>query len=93
MTADIRETLVTLLADVTGDVDAWQLERAYQTAGGVLLNVATRLGWPAADVFLEFTLAVRALLRDNADPDARARARDRYLVLVDRVRIALDVIT
>jgi hypothetical protein len=90
MTPNLHETLATLVADVAGDVDVWQLERAYLTAGGPLLSVASRIGYPAADLFLDFTLAVRAMLRDNADPAAREKARAHYEQMLSRVQGALD---
>jgi hypothetical protein len=44
MTPNLHETLATLVADVAGDVDVWQLERAYLTAGGPLLSVERDTG-------------------------------------------------
>lgn len=62
---NLLATLRDLATEVDEDVERFALDRAYMVAGGPLLAVATRLGWPQADVFLSFVLAVRALAHVN----------------------------
>ena len=62
---DVIDALREFAAEVHADVERFALDRAYQVAGGPMLAVASRLGWPAADIFLGYVMAVRALANAN----------------------------
>jgi hypothetical protein len=78
-----------LVADVDRDVDRFAYDRAYQTAGGPLLSLANRVGWPDADRVLDFVLAIRRLANRNHPPDdvqTERRAHARTVELYEQQR-------